>query len=257
MTIDKNLSNAEYHAHHAISSSDVKLVASKSLAHWKAKIYKSSFAFDLGSAVHDMVLEGGKMTLRGPEDRRGSKWKDAQDEAGEKLLLTSGDYDLARSMADSILFHPAGRRMAGETTVNEASFFCTDPDIGLPLKARPDSYWPEGGIIYDIKTCQDASPRGFGKDAFAYRYAIQAALYMRVLKLEGCHVTNFIFVCVEKEPPHEICIHTLSPEYLAWGATEMFKALEQIKQAELTGHYTTGWPDINTLHLPKWLEADF
>ena len=38
-----DLTNAEYHAKKDyISSSDVKLVHSKSLAHWKTKVYKSS-----------------------------------------------------------------------------------------------------------------------------------------------------------------------------------------------------------------------
>ena len=73
------LSNASYHAHPAISSSDVKAVASKSLAHWKGKVWKDSSAFALGSAVHALVLEPEKnLVLRGPEDRRGDKWKKAQ-----------------------------------------------------------------------------------------------------------------------------------------------------------------------------------
>ena len=47
------LTNAEYHAKKDyISSSDVKLVHSKSLAHWKTKVYKSSIAFDLGTCCH-------------------------------------------------------------------------------------------------------------------------------------------------------------------------------------------------------------
>ena len=60
------LSNSQYHADDAISSSDVKMVHSKSLAHWKAKTYSSSPVFDMGTAVHAMVLEDGKGVVRGP-----------------------------------------------------------------------------------------------------------------------------------------------------------------------------------------------
>jgi exodeoxyribonuclease VIII len=75
----RDMTNEEYHAHPNISSSDVKAVAAKSLAHWKAKVYKASPAFALGSAVHALVLEPEKsFVLRGPEDRRGNKWKEAQ-----------------------------------------------------------------------------------------------------------------------------------------------------------------------------------
>lgn len=76
ITADK-LSNAEYHAMDAISSSDVKMVHSKSLAHWKAKVYKSSVAFDLGTAVHALCLEAEKnLVMRGPETRRGKAWSE-------------------------------------------------------------------------------------------------------------------------------------------------------------------------------------
>jgi len=46
-----------------------------------------------------------------------------------KTLLTSGDYDLARKVADSVMFHPVGQRMAGLTTINEASFFRQIPKL--------------------------------------------------------------------------------------------------------------------------------
>ena len=76
------LSNSEYHAKKDyISSSDVKMVHSKSLAHWKAKTYSSSPVFDMGTAVHAMVLEDGKGIIRGPETRRGKAWTEAYEEA--------------------------------------------------------------------------------------------------------------------------------------------------------------------------------
>ena len=83
------LSNAQYHATDAISSSDVKMVHSKSLAHWKAKVYKSSTTFDLGTCVHSMCLEDGKDMLRGPETRRGKAWSEMYEAAqidGKTLL---------------------------------------------------------------------------------------------------------------------------------------------------------------------------
>ena len=73
-----HMTNEAYHAHPNISSSDVKAVATRSLAHWKYKTYKASPAFAMGSAVHALVLEPQKnLVVRGPEDRRGAKWKDA------------------------------------------------------------------------------------------------------------------------------------------------------------------------------------
>jgi hypothetical protein len=54
------MTNEEYHAHHAISSSDVKMVHGKSLAHWQGAERKEKAAWDLGTAVHAMLLEPEK-----------------------------------------------------------------------------------------------------------------------------------------------------------------------------------------------------
>jgi len=261
ITADR-MSNAEYHDTDAISSSDVKMVYGKSLAHWKAKVYKSSTVFDVGTAVHSMVLENEKnLVIRGPETRRGKAWTEAYEEAqaNGQTLLTIADYDLARNIADSVLFHPAGQRMAGPTTVNEASFFSTDPETGLKIKCRPDSYWDAKGVLYDIKTCQDASPRGVAKDVgpSGYNYAIQAAFYLHVMDCAGHKADQFVFVNVEKAAPYAVSTNILSPEYLAWGKQKMHETLHQIAEANQTQKWDTGWSaTTNVVVLPRWLQLD-
>jgi len=257
-TADK-MSNAQYHATDAISSSAVKTVHGKSLAHWKARgEFKGSTIFDVGSVVHDSVLEGGQNSIRGPEDRRGNAWKIAYAEAqaAGKTLLTASDYDIARRVADGVLFHPVGQIIAGNDTVNEASFFAVDHDTGLELKCRPDSYWMSQGVIYDIKTCQDASPRGVAKDFQSYGYPLQAAFYMKVLRLAGFKATKFVFVHVEKTAPYAVSVNELSPEYLEWAEGQVDLTLVRIAEASLNGDYSTGWPTVTTIDLPRWLQAD-
>ena len=122
MTIIKSedMSNEEYHAHPAIGSSSVKTVASKSLAHWKGQVRKESHAFDLGSAVHAMLLEPEKgLVIRGPETRRGKAWTEAKEEADThgQILLTEADYDLASNMTDACL------------NDNMANHLLTNPDL--------------------------------------------------------------------------------------------------------------------------------
>ena len=263
ITADK-MTNAEYHATDAISSSDVKMVFSKSLAHWKSKVYRSSTVFDIGTCVHAMVLEDGKGMVRGPETRRGKAWTELYDEtqASGGTLLTATDYDLAQNVAHSVLLHPSGQRMAGGTVVNEASFFATDKATGLEIKCRPDSFYAgkhmQGkGVIYDIKTCQDASPRGVSKDMVSYNYAIQAAFYLYCLQQAGHKVDQFVFVNVEKTAPYAVSTNVLSPEYLAWGKQQMHLTLDKIAKANEAQHWDTGWSDTtNVVVLPRWLQLD-
>ena len=253
------LSNSQYHADDAISSSDVKMVHSKSLAHWKAKTYSSSPVYDMGTSVHAMVLEEAKGVVRGPETRRGKAWTEAYEEAqaSDQTLLTASDYDLARNIADSVLFHPVGQRMAGPTTVNEASFFATDPETELKIKCRPDSYWDAKGVLYDLKTCQDASPRGVAKDMIAYNYAIQQAFYMHCLEQAGYEASQFVFVHVEKTGAHAVSTNIIHEEYLDWAKGEMHTTLRKIAKANEAQKWDTGWSDqTNVIDLPRWLRLD-
>ncbi len=123
--MNRDLTNKEYHAHTAISSSDVKAVHTKSLAHWKGKVRKETSAFALGSAVHALVLEPEKnLVLRGPEDRRGNKWKEAQLAADldGQILLPEAEFDLAARIADAAKAHPVVEQYLGDPTfVAEAS----------------------------------------------------------------------------------------------------------------------------------------
>lgn len=254
-----DLSNAEYHAHSAISSSDVKMVASKSLAHWKNKIRKESPAFAMGSAVHALILEPEKnLVLRGPEDRRGNKWKEAQLAADldGQILLTESDFDLAGRISSSVKAHPAAALyLASPSLICEASFFARDPETGVQIKCRPDGYIKDAGIIFDIKTTNDASPDGFPREVIKYGYDLQAAFYLRALQAAGFEANEFIFVCVEKEAPHAVGIHALTPRYLEHANARVTRTLEKIGTAIAMDDFTTGWPLINHIDLPRW-QAD-
>ena len=255
-----DMTNEAYHARQEISSSDVKAVAGKSLAHWKGKVWKDSSAFALGSAVHAMILEPEKkLVIRGPEDRRGNKWKAdklAADLDG-KILLTEGDYDLAQAIAAPVINHEVVKGwIADPSFVAEASFFAEDYLTGVKIKCRPDGYLPDAGIVFDIKTTRDASPDGFPREIRNYGYDLQAAHYLRCLRSEGFKAHTFIFVCVEKEPPYAVGLHALTDRYLEAADLRVTETLEKISRAEASNLFQTGWPLINVVDLPRWQTAE-
>ena len=57
MGIVEGMSNEVYHSQSGISSTSVKTVYKKSLAHWKGERRKQTSAFSMGSAVHALLLE--------------------------------------------------------------------------------------------------------------------------------------------------------------------------------------------------------
>ena len=60
-----NISNEDYHSRDGISSSAVKSVFKKSLAHWKGeKRNANNAAFAMGNAVHANLLEKDRNLVR-------------------------------------------------------------------------------------------------------------------------------------------------------------------------------------------------
>jgi hypothetical protein len=249
--------NEQYHAADGISSSAVKTVANSTLAHWKGEVRESKTAFDLGTAVHSLVLEPHlDHVVCGPDDRRSADWKAKYRAAtmNGQLLLTSGDFEQAQAMAASVLANENTRLMLqNKSTVIEASFFADDPDTGLKIKTRPDAFVRDRGLVIDIKTTLDASPNGFQREIRKYGYDMQAAFYLRALRLAGEDAAEFLFVAVEKKPPYAVCLHVLAGDYLRYADERVTHTLHRIAQAEAAGEFPTDWPDLNIVQLPQWL----
>ena len=267
--IDYEMPDYEYHdkkKHPHISSSDVKTVYGKSLLHWAGQEYKESPTLEMGKAVHSLILEYEKQAVvRGPSDRRGNKWKEAKQQAEQqgKILLTERDYDIALEIAESALFNSEflRSRVSAKNFISEASIFTTCKKTGMLIKCRPDGLLvPQDdkgkGEILDIKTTQDASPEGFQRELRKYNYDLQIAFYLHTMRCASLPCSEMYLVAIEKTPPYAVGVHVLSEIYIKHAEKRMIQTLEKMKHAESSQNFSTGWPEINQVHLPAWLEDD-
>ena len=267
--IDYEMPDYEYHdkkKHPHISSSDVKTVYGKSLLHWVGQEYKVSPTLEMGKAVHSLILEYEKQAVvRGPSDRRGNKWKEAKQQAEQqgKILLTERDYDTALEIAESALFNSdfLRSRVSAKNFISEASIFTTCKKTGMLIKCRPDGLLvPQDdkgkGEILDIKTTQDASPEGFQRELRKYNYDLQIAFYLHTMRCASLPCSEMYLVAIEKTPPYAVGVHVLSEIYIKHAEKRMIQTLEKMKHAESSQNFSTGWPEINQVHLPAWLEDD-
>ena len=255
--IKDDLSNAEYHATDAVSSSDVKKVLMESVWHWHHATYKSSPAMDFGTAVHDIRLEDGKNIVCGPATRRGNAWKDAEELAKKegKLLLTEGDYNDAYECSKALLEDPVcAKQLNAEEGMKEHSIFVTCPVTKLKLKARPDIYNPKDKVMSDLKCTVDPSPAGFLRQIYKFRYDAQAFFYSYVAMLAKLEVRHFCFLAVSNKPPYKAHMHNMSMEAMKLAENDVMRALKQIAEAKKTNTYETGWDRFTMIHPPKWME---
>jgi len=104
-------------------------------------------------------------------------------------------------------------------------------------KARFDML--QNNVIIDLKTCRDASPKGFKQAVRNFNYHQQAAFYLDAAASAGMtEVDRFQFLAISKQHPYPYAIYELSPESIEYGRSLNEKAIDQMKHCEKTGIYT-------------------
>tara|TARA_R100000329_G_scaffold28972_2_gene26697 strand:+ start:1211 stop:1987 length:777 start_codon:yes stop_codon:yes gene_type:complete len=95
---------------------------------------------------------------------------------------------------------------------------------GHPFKCRMD--WYDNEYVWDLKTCRDASPRGFRGAINAFNYHMQAALYVDACRTLGLTAKGFNFLAQEKQHPYPHVVYTLSDEALVYARQRNEQALD-------------------------------
>ncbi|MBQ8823965.1 MAG: PD-(D/E)XK nuclease-like domain-containing protein [Ruminococcus sp.] len=254
------MTNAEYHAHSAISKSDLDLIH-RSPAHWiykKNNPNKQTPEMLFGSAVHKMVLEPetffdefvvapevDKRTKSGKEE-----WNSFLEESKGKTVITNDILIKSKDIAESISHHVSARQLLTGGCA-ETSHFWTDERTGMQCKCRPD--YLRSGFCVDLKTTQNASEESFQKSAYKYRYYLQAYWYLHGLKQCGIDYADyFTLIAVEKEPPYGIATYYVDEDMLQLGKIEADEDLDRICEC-MKNNYYSGYPEqLQCLGLPSW-----
>lgn len=256
--IKANMSNEEYHQHPAYSKTFLWSVYTKTPHHAKNMRIEKTAAMDLGTATHVAILEPEKFltsVIKGPDDRRGNKWKDVYDEAAAygKLALTSGDYEKCLYMRDSAHRLSIVRQLTDGLQKTEQSAFWQDEATGLNCRCRPDLYHPGLAIMADLKTTADASKEAFRKSVAGYGYHMQQAFYSDGWTLSGGGaVEGFVFIAVESFEPFAVAVYELKPSAYMEGKAATRSALETIERCEKMGIWDGYSEDVQELDLPHW-----
>lgn len=230
-----DLSNEDYHADPAIGSTSVKAI-SVSPANLYFNPFKGSKSAHIGTAIHAALLEpqlfkSQFLMLSSAADRRSREYKDALAQYGCDRILVGQDVDTVSRMIETARMNDDFVDYMRSAGKSEVSMFATCDITGLPLKCRFDRLSDSYPYPMDVKSCNDASARGFSQAFGKFHYHIQAAFYLHVLKLvTGKTVDQFCFFAIENKPPYRNCMYFIGEESLEAGRKAMFAALEKIAE---------------------------
>lgn len=225
-------------------------------------VREESETFDLGTAAHAYLLEGGKsrFAIIDAPDWRTKAAKEARDaarSAGQVPLL-------AKHWADVQAMTDAAKRQLVTHAARPRPFTAGLPEQTLvwqegPVwcRARLDWLHDDRRAIDDLKTtAASANPEAWSRSLFGAGYDIQAAFYLRGLRAvcPGAEPV-FRFVVVENFAPFALSVIGLTPEALTIGEKKVLYALETWQACLESGQ----WPGYPTrvcyAQLPPWEEA--
>jgi len=253
--------SAQYFAAAAVSNSDLKWISDPyTPAHFRA--YKDGLmekpkteAMKIGSLTHTCILEPEKMAgsfVVRPDgiDGRSKAGKDWIATQTTETIISQREADMLSRMVDAVHQHPEAGALIAHSD-REKSLFAQEG--GLWLKGRIDCLLTSGSIIADLKTCELADLGSVERAIFSYGYHRQAAYYLRLANLLGLKKSQFIFIFVEKTPPHCVAVYSLTEDALRMGEQEIAKSLRALKICTKVGVWPGRNPGINTASLPMWV----
>lgn len=254
----EGIPNEAYHAGPGVSKSGLWTIQTKSPAHFKYGEREDSEAFSLGEAIHLAILEPEKfeeIAYRGPDDRRGNKWKDAVEFCGidGKLLLTSGEYDDALAIRDTVHADAwVNSIITGGDRIVEASGYWIDPETGVLCRCRPDLYRRDLSVVIDLKSTVSARPSDFAKSVVNYGYHAQEAFYTDGMRAMGQQVDAFVFIALEKKSPYAKAVYELPPSIVEEGRALMRSSLNTYAECQRADMWPGYGDGVQELAFPRW-----
>ena len=200
-----------------------------------------------GSAFHCLVLEAGKFrsdyAVAPKVDRRTKAgkemWANFSEENEGKEIITQQDWNDISEMAKAFYDYE-----------HSSYLISTDVEVllegeikGLPFKGYADIVGMD--YIADVKTCQDASPEKFARDAYNLQYHLQAAIY--------CELTGkdrYYIIAVESSAPYNVAVYEMDFEMITAGKKLLYDLIEKFKDWD--GLPETYSQKIELLSLPRW-----
>lgn len=254
----KKQSQDDYFADPAINASFLKKLRKSPLSAYAIEEEKESKALSLGSLYHTYILEPETFHDRyfiidetpivveliddGAKSPRSTKkykeWKAEQAAlAGDRELIENGLWLQVEQMALRLKQNNPNADVLIRNSDHEVSIYQDIESDGKKFgcKCRIDGFNAERGVIFDLKTTQNAHPDSFGRECGKFNYHIQTAFYKRMAELELGKPVEVFIIAQETVAPFNNALYHVSPAMIKKGDYEVEKLLKILSHVELSG----------------------
>lgn len=227
--------------------------------------------FDIGTAAHALLLEGGgNIEIIDAPDWRTKAAKEAREAAravGKTPLLAHVQQDVI-AMVDALRGQLDRHTDGGAEmfTGGEAEQTLVWIDDGVWCRARVDWLRSDPTAIDDYKTTSaSANPDAWTRTMFSTGFDLQAAWYLRGLRaLTGERLDDpatFRFAVQETFKPYAVSVIALNPDALLLAEKKCLYALEQWREARASNDWRgyarrTAFATVPPWHESWWLEKE-
>lgn len=219
--------------------------------------------FDVGSAVHALLLEGrnGVSIIDAPDWRtKEAKVRRDQARAEGRIPLLSGQWDEVCAMEEAVdaqILDLAVTPKPFSVGKPEQTLVWKD-DGGVWCRARLDFLHDDYAAVDDLKTTsRSASPREWSRSIFSMGYDVQAAFYLRGVKALTNVDAEFRLVVCETAPPFAVSVLSLEPAALELANDKVTHAIRKWAGCLESGEWA-GYPRmVAYAELPGWAEMQW
>lgn len=159
-------------------------------------------------------------------------------------IVSPVDLDVLTGILDACARSPALAQLRRLPELfREKSIVWRDDDIGLLLKARPDSLRsrPDCVVCIDLKTTADASPDSFRQSCHRFGYFDRAAFYLDGLAAILGPYPRFAIVAVTKERPYQVAVYEPRATWIDEGRARNRALLREVARRIESDDWLAPW----------------
>ena len=217
----------------------------------------ASATMQLGTLIHSAVLEpelfGGEVIVWDGGIKKGKAWTEFKAEHEGKQILKPEELADIFAIKEAVWANPTAAMLIRQTQ-HEVSLQWEN-ELGMG-KCRADGYNEQTGLVVELKTGSDISPRGFTNIAYRLGYHLAGGWTRMGLQALGLKYTKYVIICVEQKRPHDVIVYDVTEDWMNEGEKEATEIAKKWNAARVTGDYAGQAEDGLVLGLPGWVGDD-